>query len=51
MLLGWRWDMAGPKSSAVLWGLAVADRMAARVMILLISFYLATINLLIFREI
>lgn len=44
------WDMAGPKSSAALWDLAVADCSAVKVHILPNSFYLATINLPIFRE-
>ena len=51
LALVWSWDMAGPKSSAALWDLTVAQCALVTVIILPNSFYFATMNLVIFREI
>lgn len=47
----WSRDMAGPKRSAAFWDLTVAPCAPVMVTILPNSFYLATVNLVIFREI
>lgn len=47
----WSRDMAGPKSSAAVWDLTGAQCAPVMVTILPNSFYLATVNLVIFREI